>query len=119
MKILICEDNPLAMKTLSIVLGREGYETDTAADGKEAIGLLQTNEYDLLVVDIHMPYHSGLELVKFLRSDLGKDTPVIVLSAFSDPQMQHQAGELGISGYIVKPFDPSELIRKVKSTLKN
>ena len=78
MKILICEDNPLAMKTLSIVLGREGYETDTAADGKEAIGLLQTNEYDLLVVDIHMPYHSGLELVKFLRSDLGKDTPVIV-----------------------------------------
>lgn len=119
MRILICEDNPLAMKTLSIVLGREGYETDTAADGKEAIGLLQTNEYDLLVVDIHMPYHSGLELVKFLRSDLGKDTPVIVLSAFSDPQMQHQAGELGISGYIVKPFDPSELIRKVKSTLKN
>lgn len=119
MKILICEDNPLAMKTLSIVLGREGYETDTAADGKEAIGLLQTNEYDLLVVDIHMPYHSGLELVKFLRSDLGKDTPVIVLSAFSDPQMQHQAGELGISGYIVKPFDPVELIRKIKSTLKN
>ncbi|MDY0099677.1 MAG: response regulator transcription factor [Bacteroidales bacterium] len=119
MKILICEDNPLAMKTLSIILGREGFETDTAADGKEAIGLLQTNEYDLLVVDIHLPYHSGLELVKFLRSDLGKDTPVIVLSAFSDPQMQHQAGELGISGYIVKPFDPSELIRKIKSTLKN
>ena len=72
MKILICEDNPLAMKTLSIVLGREGYETDTAADGKEAIGLLQTNEYDLLVVDIHMPYHSGLELVKFLRSILAR-----------------------------------------------
>jgi len=119
MKILICEDNPLAMKTLSIVLGREGFETDTAVDGKQALGLLQTNEYDLLVVDIHLPYHSGLELVKFLRSDLGKDTPVIVLSAFSDPQMQHQAGELGISGYIVKPFDPSELIRKVKSTLKN
>ena len=107
------------MKTLSIILGREGFETDTAADGKEAIGLLQTNDYDLLVVDIHLPYHSGLELVKFLRSDLGKDTPVIVLSAFSDPQMQHQAGELGISGYMVKPFDPSELIHKIKSTLKN
>jgi DNA-binding response OmpR family regulator len=117
MKILICEDNPMAMKTLSVILEREGFDTDTAEDGNLAINLLQRNEYDLLVVDIHLPYHSGLELVKFLRSDLGKDTPALVLTAFSDPQMQRQAGELGISGYIVKPFNPSDLVTRIRSIL--
>lgn len=117
MKILICEDNPLAMKTLSVVLEREGYEADTAEDGNIAIGFLQKNEYDLIVVDIHLPYRSGLELVKYLRSDLGKDTPVLILSAFSDIQMQHQAGELGISGYMLKPFNPAELVERIKSIL--
>ena len=117
MKILICEDNPMAMKTLSVVLAREGYDADTAEDGNKAIELLQKNDYDLMVVDIHLPYHSGLELIKFVRSDQGKDTPALMLTAFSDPQMQRQAGELGISGYMVKPFNPSDLVNKIKSIL--
>ncbi|MGB8491817.1 MAG: response regulator transcription factor [Bacteroidales bacterium] len=117
MKILICEDNPMAMKTLSVILEREGFDADTAEDGNKAIMLLQKNNYDLLVVDIHLPYRSGLELVKFVRSDQGKDTPALMLTAFSDPQMQRQAGELGISGYIVKPFNPADLVSKIKSIL--
>lgn len=107
----------MAMKALSVVLEREGFEADTAEDGNRAIELLQKNDYDLLVVDIHLPYRSGLELVKFVRSDQGKDTPALMLTAFSDPQMQRQAGELGISGYMVKPFDPSDLVSKIKSIL--
>jgi len=117
MKILICEDNPMAMKTLSVVLEREGYKADVADDGNVGIEMLQKNDYDLLVVDIHLPYRSGLELIKFVRSEQGKDTPVIILSAFSDNQMQRQAGELGISGYIVKPFNPVDLVAKIKSIL--
>jgi DNA-binding response OmpR family regulator len=74
-------------------------------------------DYDLLVVDIHLPYRSGLELVKFVRSDQGKDTPVLILTAFSDSQMQRQAGELGISGYIIKPFNPIDLVARIKSIL--
>ena len=118
MKLLICEDNLLVMKTLSVVLKREGFETDTAEDGNEALSLLQNNEYDLLILDIHLPYHSGLELLKFVRSELRKDTPAIILTAFSDHQMQLQAKELGIDGNIVKPFSPSDLILKIKSILK-
>ena len=118
MKVLICEDNKLASKTLSVVLEREGYEADSAEDGKKAIALLQTNIYDLIVVDIHLPFHSGLELIKFLRSDLESKTPVLIVTAFSDPQMQKQAKELGIDGYIVKPFNPSDLIKKVREILK-
>ncbi len=117
MKILICEDNPMAMKTLSVVLEREGFEADTAEDGNVAVERLLKNDYDLLVVDIHLPYRSGLELVKFVRSDLQKDTPALILTAFSDHQMQRQAGELGISGYIVKPFNPVDLVAKIKSIL--
>lgn len=117
MKILICEDNPMAMKTLSVVLEREGYKADVADDGNVGIEMLEKNDYDLLVVDIHLPYRSGLELIKFVRSEQGKDTPVIILSAFSDNQMQRQAGELGISDYIVKPFNPVDLVAKIKSIL--
>lgn len=107
----------MAMKTLSVILEREGFEADLAEDGNVAIDLLQMYDYDLLVVDIHLPYRSGLELVKFVRSDQGKDTPVIILTAFSDHQMQRQAGELGISDYIVKPFNPGDLVTKIKSIL--
>ena len=118
MKILICEDNKLAMNTLSFILEKEGFKSDTAEDGNKAIILLQQTVYDLILVDIHLPFHSGLELIKYLRSDLKMKTPVLVLTAFSDPQMQLQAGELGISGYIVKPFNPSDLIQQIRSILK-
>ena len=117
MKILICEDNPMAMKTLTVVLEREGFIADVAEDGNEGMELLQKNDYDLLVIDIHLPYRSGLELIKYVRSDQGKDTPVIILSAFSDNQMQRQAGELGINSYIVKPFNPIDLVTRIKSIL--
>jgi DNA-binding response OmpR family regulator len=74
--------------------------------------------YDLIIVDIHLPFHSGLELIKYLRSDLKLETPVLVLSAFSDLQMQRQAKELGISGYIVKPFKLNDLIEQMRIILK-
>jgi DNA-binding response OmpR family regulator len=118
MKILICEDNKMASRTISVVLEREGYQTMTAEDGNLAIGMLNNNNFDLVIVDIHLPYHSGLELVKYLRSDLQKKTPVLILSAFSDAQIQKQAGELGVNGYIIKPFNPDELVRMISSVIK-
>jgi DNA-binding response OmpR family regulator len=117
MVILICEDNRLAMKTLSVILAKEGFNTEVAADGNEAMDLLQQKDYDLLVVDIHLPFHSGLELIKYLRSTLKKKTPVLVITAFSDQQMQKQAAELKINGYFTKPFNPPEIIAQIKSIL--
>lgn len=118
MKILICEDNPLALKALSVVLLREGFEPVTASDGNEAKRCLDSETFDLLIVDIHLPYISGLELIKYLRSDLKKRTPVLIVTAFSDPQVQRQAGELDISGYVVKPFNPADLVAQIKTILK-
>jgi len=118
MRLLVCEDNKLVLKTLSVVLGKDGFMVDLAEDGNMAFELIQKNTYDLIVVDIHLPFHSGLEIIKYLRSDLKKRTPVLVLSAFSDLEMQRQAGELEIDGYMVKPFNPSDLIKKIRSILK-
>lgn len=118
MRLLVCEDNKLVMKALSVVLEKEGFQVDLAEDGNVAFDLLHKSVYDLLLVDIHLPFHSGLEVIKYLRSELKQKTPVLVLSAFSDLEMQRQAGELEIDGYMVKPFNPSDLIRKIRSILK-
>ena len=102
MRLLVCEDNKLVIKTLTVVLKREGFEVDLAEDGNMAFELLHKKAYDLILVDIHLPFHSGLEVIKYLRSDLKLGTPVLVLSAFSDQEMQRQAGELEIDEYICK-----------------
>lgn len=118
MRLLVCEDNKLVVKTLSVVLEKDGFEVDKAEDGNTAFEFLHKNSYDLILIDIHLPFHSGLEIIKYLRSDLKQTTPVLVLSAFSDPEIQRQAGEMGIEGYIVKPFNPSELLKKIRTILK-
>jgi len=117
MKILICEDNQLALRAMSVVLEREGYDPVTVSDGNRAIEELRKTDFDLAIVDIHMPYHSGLEVIRFLRTELKKQTPVLIVSAFSDPQMQRQAGEMRVSGYIMKPFDPDDLLRKIRAAV--
>ncbi len=70
MKILICEDNRLARTTLSYILKKEGFELEGAEDGREALTLLSKNVYDLIIVDIHLPFRSGLELIQYVRSEL-------------------------------------------------
>lgn len=117
MKILVCEDNQLALRAMSVVLEREGYDPVTVTDGNRAIEELRKTDFDIAIVDIHMPYHSGLEVIRFLRTELKKQTPVLIVSAFSDPQMQRQAGEMKVSGYITKPFDPDDLLRKIRAAV--
>ena len=102
---------------MSVVLEREGYDPVTVSDGNRAIEELRKTDFDIAIVDIHMPYHSGLEVIRFLRTDLKKQTPVLIVSAFSDPQMQRQAGEMKVSGYITKPFDPDDLLRKIRAAV--
>jgi DNA-binding response OmpR family regulator len=117
MKVLICEDNKLALKTMSVVIEQNGFETESAADGNSALALLQKNNYDLILVDIHLPFHSGLELVQYLRTEKKSKVPVLIVTAFSDAQMQKQANELGIAGYIVKPFNPADLVNQIRTIL--
>lgn len=118
MNILVCEDNKLASLVIARILQRRGFDIDTASDGNEAMEKIASGNPDLVICDIHLPYHSGLELVRYMRTELGRETPVIIVSAFSDPHVQEQAKELGISDYFVKPFDSETLIARIESLLK-
>jgi CheY-like chemotaxis protein len=118
MRILICEDNKLSSLVISTMLKRKGYTVETASDGNEAIEKIDKEIPDLLIADIHLPYHSGLELVRYLRNDKQSNIPVIIVTAFSDPHVQENAWELGISGYFVKPLDNAALVSKIESLLK-
>jgi len=117
MKILICEDNKLALKTLSVILEREKFQVDSAEDGNVAMELIKNSAYDLIVVDLHLPFHSGLELIKYTRSDLKLKTPVLVVTAFSDILMKKMAVESGIDGYILKPFNPADIVKTINTIL--
>lgn len=62
----------MVSKAMSVVIEREGYDPVTVSDGNRAIEALQRTDYDLAIVDIHMPYHSGLEVIRYLRTELKK-----------------------------------------------
>lgn len=118
MRILICEDDKLLMRAMQIIVEKAGYEVVLANDGNEAMDALDHESYDLVLADIHLPYTSGLELIRHLKHDLKKNVPVVVVSAISDDVIMQQANLLGADRYLVKPYDPKYLVEVINSLLK-
>jgi DNA-binding response OmpR family regulator len=110
MKILVCEDDILMLKTLEFTLIREGHEVMKASDGDQAIKILQEKRIDLLITDINLPYAKGLELVRFINTQIEPRVPVIIVSGIILEETRQHALELGAIGYLTKPFDPVELV---------
>jgi len=115
MKILVCEDNPIALKTIKFTLIRAGYEVLQASDGEQAISMLNSDHFDLVITDINMPFTKGLELVTYINSHFSPRIPVIIISGINLKETQDHAMELGARGYLTKPFDPKQLLEMVKS----
>lgn len=119
MKILVCDDDEALVSMIRFKLTRENLgEIIKATDGREAKTLLRENDFDLIITDIHMPFHSGLEITSFIRQELKRDTPIIVLSAEGLENTVLQAFEIGANDFITKPFSPAELAVRVKRILK-
>lgn len=118
MKILIAEDEAMMLAALQKNLQDDGYEVIPTTDGQEAIEKYRTQQPDLIITDILMPYTSGLELIGVVKSDKEKSTPVIVLSAMGQEATVMEAFNLGADDFITKPFNPSELSLRVKRLLK-
>lgn len=119
MKILICDDDEALVSMIRFKLTRENLgEIIKAMDGREAKSQLRENDFDLIITDIHMPFHSGLEITSFIREELKKDTPIIVLSAEGLENTVLQAFAIGANDFITKPFSPAELAVRVKRILK-
>lgn len=113
-KILIVEDDELMIKILQFILKKEGYQITISKDGLNAIERIPIIEPDLVITDVMLPYKSGLEVINFIKSNY-KDTPVIVLSALGEEERTVvEAFKLGADDFIAKPFNPNELMLRVK-----
>ena len=117
MKLLLLEDDQILSETLEHFLTREGYEIDVAFTMEEAEDLTFDNTYDLYLLDINLPEGSGLELLKALRH-AEDDTPTIFITALTDMHSISQSFQLGAMDYIKKPFDPEELLIRLKSKFR-
>ena len=118
MKVLIAEDDPLTAKAIEHRLMRDKFETHTAFNGKRAIEMLKKEDFDLLLVDIHMPFKGGLEVIEYVRNELHKTMPIAVVSRIGISETVHKAFEIGADEYITKPFDPDDLSQKIKRMLE-
>lgn len=119
MKILVCDDDAAVISVVRFKLLREGLgEVTISLDGREALNLLKENVYDLILTNIQMPFHTGLELVSFVRQTLKSKTPILIMSAEGVEDTVLQAFELGADDYIAKPFSLPEFTLRVKRLLK-
>lgn len=114
--ILVCDDDKEIVSAIEIYLSKEGYNILKAYDGEGAINLIQENRVDLILLDIMMPKKDGMEALKQIRKD--KNLPIIMLSAKSEDNDKIQGLNEGADDYITKPFNPLELIARVKSALR-
>jgi two-component system OmpR family response regulator len=115
-KILIVDDDPHIRELARVFLKNEGYDTDEASDGLEALSKLETTKIDLVVLDIMMPNMDGWELCRQLKELY--DFPVLMLTARGETSQKLRGFELGTDDYLVKPFEPLELVARVKALLK-
>jgi DNA-binding response OmpR family regulator len=117
-KILIIEDDKIIINILEFLLKKEGFETHIAKDGIEGIEKIETIQPDLIISDIMMPYKSGLEITLFSKSNYPK-IPIIMISALGkEDQTVIEVFNLGVDEFVAKPFDPNELVKKVKHLLQ-
>lgn len=114
--ILVVDDDPYIRKLVTVFLQKEGFRTIEASDGVEALNQMEVNKVDLVVLDIMMPNMDGWELCRELRALY--DIPLLMLTAKGDTSQKVKGFNLGTDDYLVKPFDPLELVVRVKALLK-
>jgi CheY-like chemotaxis protein len=119
-KILICDDDPVILRLLQVNLEIEGYEVVAAHNGEEAVQLATQELPDAVVLDIMMPRMDGYEACKAIkRQESTKHIPVMFLSAKAQQSDIDLGGEYGVSAYLTKPFDPTELLEVIARLTKS
>lgn len=115
-KILVCDDDKDIVEAIDIYLTQEGYEVLKAYDGDEAIKVLKRNEVDLLIMDVMMTRLDGIRATLKIRENMS--LPIIILSAKSEDADKILGLNIGADDYMTKPFNPLELVARVKSQLR-
>jgi len=114
--ILIVDDEPIALKSLSDILRLEGYSVESAETGQKAIAYIRNRYVDLMIVDLRMPGIGGLEVVR-ITNEISPDTEVILLTAFGTTESAVEALRLRIHDYLLKPASPAQILASVRMGL--
>ena len=115
-KILLVEDNEMIVKGLVYSLSKEGFETDIAYNAQEAESKIESNVYDIIILDVMLPDGNGFELCKHIKES--KDIPIIFLTAKDDEKDVVNGFNLGADDYVIKPFRTMELISRIYNVLR-
>ncbi|MGO2112235.1 MAG: MtrAB system response regulator MtrA [Pseudoclavibacter sp.] len=115
-RILVVDDDPALSEMIGIVLQSEGYEPEFCADGAEALDDFHRVNPDLVLLDVMLPGLDGIQICHLIRAESG--TPIIMLTAKSDTTDVVAGLEAGADDYMVKPFNPKELVARIKTRLR-
>lgn len=116
MRVLVVDDDPPSVKMTAFLLREEGYEVITASDGVEALIKVEQEGPDLVILDVMMPHLDGLEVCRRIRRTM--NIPIIILSAKGETADRVTGLDLGADDYLPKPFEPSELLARVRAVLR-
>lgn len=115
-RILVVDDDAAIAEMLGIILEGEGYEPEFAADGQQAIEMFRASRPDLVLLDLMLPGIDGIEVCSTIRAESG--VPIIMLTAKGDTADVVEGLESGADDYVVKPFNPKELVARVRTRLR-
>jgi DNA-binding response OmpR family regulator len=118
-KILIVDDEPFILKSLSFVLMKEGFQIETANNGLEAMEKIRKNKPDIVFLDIMMPKKNGMEVCQWIREDpVLRSMYVIILTAKGQELDREKGFSIGADEYMTKPFSPSSVVKRLKEILQ-
>lgn len=115
-RILVVDDDQALAEMIGIVLRSEGYEPEFSGDGNDAVDAFHSTKPDLVLLDVMLPGIDGIEVCKRIRAESG--TPIIMLTAKGDTADVVAGLENGADDYVVKPFNPKELVARIKTRLR-
>lgn len=117
-KILLVDDSASVRQVVGIALRRAGYETCEAANGQEALALLDGEKLNLIISDVNMPVMNGIEFVKAVKQHpTSKFTPIVMLTTEGQDDMKQAGKAAGAKAWIVKPFNPPQLLDVVSKLI--
>ena len=118
MKILVVDDDAIVTKSCKRILEAEGFEVSTVPSADQGIEAIKHDDFDLLLMDVKMPKHDGIYLMREIKKDW-PDIPIIVMSGYPTPETVADVLELGATQFIPKPFRPDELIKTIHQVIQS
>jgi two-component system chemotaxis response regulator CheY len=118
-RILAVDDSPSMRDMVRIALTGAGFDVTQAADGQQALDLARQSTFDLVLSDVNMPVMDGIALIRALRTEAAyRHTPILMLTTESSADRKREGKDAGATGWIVKPFDPAQLIATMHRVLR-